>query len=131
MSIICLRTTDCLTLVHSSDPDVIVKDDAHGWLPVTDSRVIAGVTATRVTIRPLNGLEALGALAEGIDEQKTPESRADARVRKLAATLRKAVVQVDGEPVNLDALFALSANVLLDLERAIAELSDGPTAARA
>lgn len=73
MPINLIRTTDTCTLVHTDDPEVTAPEGADGWIPVDTCE--ASLTATRLTVRPLNGWEMLQARAEMVNDSQAPMVR--------------------------------------------------------
>jgi hypothetical protein len=114
---ICLTvTSDQVTLVHASDPDVTLPESCtdRGWVAVGVAQEVRG-GATKVTVRPLNGREMLSCYGGA--------SRAD----QLFAMCQAGVVTIDGSKPADDALLALDWVALSGLGSFIETLSTGFT----
>lgn len=128
MAIILTTTDERVTLVHTDDPDVTPKQDTtddqgntirapRGWVMLSDVQE-ARPAATRVQVRALAGHEFLSINALRDRGQQAME------------TVRKAVVDLDGKPLDPRVVERWAADVLLGLEARIDEVSVRPTVAR-
>lgn len=114
---ICLTvTSDQVTVVHTSDPDVTHYEGstALGWIAIKEAQEVRD-RATKVTVRPLNGREMLAVYGGA--------SRAD----QLFGMCQTGVVAIDGNKPTDDALLALDWVALSGLGTFIETLSTGFT----
>lgn len=126
MALHLISTSERVTLVHCSDPDVAQhlseKDKRRGWVSLAELEgVPIGDGADRVTVRPLNGLEYLSSMG---DEDMG---------ERAAHVLRRGVVDVNGTPWSPEVEVMVSrwpGDLLGPLARRIRELSEGPTQRR-
>lgn len=124
MALHLISTSERVTLVHSSDPDVGLQpnDSRRGWLSLAELEgVPIGPGANRVTVRALNGIEYLSCLGD------------DDLGERTAHVLRRGVVAVDDKPWSPEVEVMVSrwpGDILSPLVRRIRELSEGPTQRR-
>lgn len=112
MALCLMVTSDQVTLVHGSDPDVVLPDDKSGWVPIADATLVAD-GATRVTVRPLSGREMLSCYGAG------------ARADQLFGFCKQGVVQIDGAPVTEANLMEMDWVALSSLGSTIETMSTG------
>lgn len=112
---LCLTVpSDQLTLVHGSDPDVVLPEGRSGWVPIAEATSVAE-GATRVVVRPLNGREMLACYAA--------RDRAD----HLFAVCKAGVVAIDSVPTSEQTLLGLDWLALSSLGTTIEDISTGFT----